>query len=102
MDISDASSFNDKEVIDDIIKVIGVGGGGGNAVNYMYEQHIPHIQFVVCNTDHQALERSKVPTQLLLGYDITHGLGAGNVPDVGRQCAEASAEEIRALSLIHI
>lgn len=97
MDISDASSFNDKEVIDDIIKVIGVGGGGGNAVNYMYEQHIPHIQFVVCNTDHQALERSKVPTQLLLGYDITHGLGAGNVPDVGRQCAEASAEEIRAL-----
>ena len=97
MDISDASSFNDKEAIDDIIKVIGVGGGGGNAVNYMFNQHIPHIQFVVCNTDQQALDRSEVPTQLLLGYDITHGLGAGNVPDVGRQCAEESAEDIRAL-----
>lgn len=97
MDISDASTFNDKEAIDDIIKVIGVGGGGGNAVNYMFNQHIPHIQFVVCNTDQQALDRSEVPTQLLLGYNITHGLGAGNVPDVGRQCAEESAEEIRAL-----
>lgn len=97
MDITDASSFNNREAIDDIIKVIGVGGGGGNAVNYMFNQHIPHIQFVVCNTDQQALERSEVPNQVLLGYDITHGLGAGNVPDVGRQCAEASAEDIRAL-----
>lgn len=97
MDISDASSFNDKEDIDDIIKVIGVGGGGGNAVNYMFEQKIPHIQFVVCNTDQQALNRSAVPTQVLLGYDITHGLGAGNVSEVGRKCAEASAEDIRAL-----
>ena len=97
MDISDASSFNDKEDIDDIIKVIGVGGGGGNAVNYMFEQKIPHIQFVVCNTDQQALNRSAVPTQVLLGYDITPGLGAGNVSEVGRKCAEASAEDIRAL-----
>ena len=97
MDINDASSFKGEAGSDDIIKVIGVGGGGGNAVNYMYKQQIPHIQFVVCNTDKQALERSPVPNQLLLGFDITHGLGAGNVPDVGRQCAEASVEDIRAL-----
>lgn len=95
--INDATSFVNEERGDDIIKVIGVGGGGGNAVNYMYQQQIPHIQFVVCNTDKQALERSPVPNQLLLGYDITHGLGAGNKPEVGRQCAEASVEDIKAL-----
>ena len=97
MDINDTSSFKDEDVTNDIIKVIGVGGGGGNAVNYMYKQQIPHIQFVVCNTDKQALDRSDVPKHVLLGYNITKGLGAGNVPEVGRQCAEASEEEIRAL-----
>ena len=97
MDINDTSSFKDEDVTNDIIKVIGVGGGGGNAVNYMYKQQIPHIQFVVCNTDKQALDRSEVPKHVLLGYNITTGLGAGNVPEVGRQCAEASEEEIRAL-----
>lgn len=97
MDINDTSSFKDEDVTNDIIKVIGVGGGGGNAVNYMYKQQIPHIQFVVCNTDKQALDRSEVPKHVLLGYNITKGLGAGNVPEVGRQCAEASEEEIRAL-----
>lgn len=98
MNISDSSQFRDDEhSTGDIIKVIGVGGGGGNAVNYMFQQQIPHIQFVVCNTDKQALERSPVPNQLLLGFDITHGLGAGNVPDVGRECAEASVDDIRAL-----
>lgn len=98
MNISDSSQFRDDEhSTGDIIKVIGVGGGGGNAVNYMFQQQIPHIQFVVCNTDKQALERSPVPNQLLLGFDITHGLGAGNVPDVGRECAEASVNDIRAL-----
>ena len=96
MDINDTSSFKDEDVTNDIIKVIGVGGGGGNAVNYMYKQQIPHIQFVVCNTDKQALDRSEVPKHVLLGYNITKGLGAGNVPEVGRQCAEASEEEIRA------
>ena len=103
-DISDASTFHSEDNGDDIIKVIGVGGGGGNAVNYMYQQKIPHIQFVVCNTDKQALERSPVPNQLLLGFEITHGLGAGNKPEVGRKCAEASVEDIKALflSLIHI
>lgn len=97
MDINDTSSFKDEDVTNDIIKVIGVGGGGGNAVNYMYKQQIPHIQFVVCNTDKQALDRSEVPKHVLLGYNITKGLGAGNVPEVGRQCAEASEEEIRVL-----
>lgn len=99
-DISDSSSFRNEGQHDesmDIIKVIGVGGGGGNAVNYMFQQKIPHIQFVVCNTDKQALQRSSVPNQVLLGYEITHGLGAGNIPDVGRQCAEASVDELRTL-----
>lgn len=96
-DINDASSFVIDDAGKDIIKVIGVGGGGGNAVNYMFAQKIPHIQFVVCNTDKQALERSPVPNQLLLGFDITHGLGAGNIPEVGRQCAEASVEDLKSL-----
>lgn len=80
-----------------IIKVIGVGGGGGNAVNYMYKQNIPNVNFVVCNTDLQALKMSPVPNRLILGWDVTTGRGAGNEPAVGRQCAEASAEDIRRL-----
>ena len=81
----------------DIIKVIGVGGGGGNAVNYMYRQNIPNVNFVVCNTDEQALRRSPVPHKLILGPNITKGRGAGNRPEVGRECAEASIEEIKSL-----
>ena len=80
-----------------IIKVIGVGGGGGNAVNYMFRQDIPNVNFVVCNTDKQHLDLSPVPTKLLLGWEIRHGRGAGNNPDVGRQCAEESESEIRKL-----
>jgi len=80
-----------------IIKVIGVGGGGGNAVNYMYRQDIPNVNFVVCNTDKQHLDMSPVPTKLLLGWNVTHGRGAGNNPEVGRECAEESADEIRKL-----
>lgn len=96
--ITDTSGFATEENTDSaIIKVIGVGGGGGNAVNYMYAQNIPLIKFVVCNTDRQALEKSPVPNQLLLGPTITHGRGAGNLPEVGKQCAEASLEDIRAL-----
>lgn len=95
-DLSDESGFV-KDANDAIIKVIGVGGGGSNAVNYMYAQKIPHVNFVVCNTDAQHLEKSPVPNKLLIGEAITNGLGAGNVPDVGRQCAEASADKIREL-----
>lgn len=82
---------------DAIIKVIGVGGGGGNAVNYMYRQNIRNVNYVVCNTDAQALKDSPVPTKLVLGYEITKGRGAGNVPERGRECAEASEAEIRKL-----
>lgn len=80
-----------------LIKVIGVGGGGSNAVNYMFNQKIPKVKFVVCNTDKQHLDDSPVPHRVLLGENITHGRGAGNLPEVGRKCAEASAEAIKEL-----
>lgn len=92
-DITDASGFSNDDK-DSIIKVVGVGGGGGNAVNYMYRQNIPYVNFVVCNTDQQALEMSPVPNKLLLGYEITRGRGAGNIPEKGKQCALASEKEI--------
>ena len=95
-DITDSSGFETTSN-DAIIKVIGVGGGGGNAVNYMYSKNIPNINFVVCNTDKQHLNNSPVPNKLLLGYGITKGLGAGNKPEVGEQCAEADADKIREL-----
>ena len=66
-----------------IIKVIGVGGGGGNAVNHMYEKGIKDVDFIVANTDHQALERSEVPVKIQLGPSLTNGLGAGNNPEHG-------------------
>ncbi|MDE6011009.1 MAG: cell division protein FtsZ, partial [Muribaculaceae bacterium] len=94
--IDDTSMFIE-ESNQDIIKVIGVGGGGGNAVNYMFRQNIPHVNFVVCNTDIQALRKSPVPVKLILGPEITKGLGAGNKPEIGAKCAEASAEDIRKL-----
>ena len=97
-DISDASTFA-PEFEDDnsLIKVIGVGGGGGNAVNYMYAQNIPNVTYVLCNTDKQALENSPVGHKVILGYNITKGRGAGNKPEIGRECAEASADDIRNL-----
>lgn len=95
-DLENSTEFTD-DAINAIIKVIGVGGGGDNAVNYMYRQNIPNVNFVVCNTDEQALKMSPVPNQLILGWDVTHGRGAGNNPEKGRQCAEASTDEIRAL-----
>lgn len=96
LNIEDTSIYgNDSNK--DIIKVIGVGGGGGNAVNYMYRQNIPNVNFVVCNTDLQALKNSPVKVKLILGQKITKGLGAGNKPEVGAQCAEESADEIRKL-----
>ena len=96
IDITDSSNYNEQSN-NAIIKVIGVGGGGGNAVNYMYEQHIPNVNFVICNTDKQHLRKSPIPHKLLLGYEITRGLGAGNKPDVGRQCAEADRDKLREL-----
>lgn len=78
-----------------IIKVIGVGGGGGNAVNHMYRQGITDVSFVVCNTDNQALVKSPVPTKIQLGEDTTEGLGAGGNPTVARRAAEESIEKIQ-------
>lgn len=77
-----------------IIKVIGVGGGGGNAVNYMYELGIEGVDFLVCNTDQQALAQSNVPNKIQLGPDLTNGLGAGANPEIGRQAGEESVNEI--------
>src|SRR5882724_8015879 len=78
-----------------IIKVIGVGGGGGNAVNYMFSQSIDGVNFIICNTDAQALSGSTVPNRVQLGPHLTQGLGAGANPDIGRQATEESLEEIK-------
>jgi len=78
-----------------IIKVIGVGGGGSNAVNHMFSQGIKDVEFIVCNTDVQALKSSAVPTKLQIGVDLTDGLGAGANPEKGRNAALESREEIR-------
>lgn len=80
-----------------IIKVIGVGGGGNNAVNHMYEQGIEGVNFVVCNTDAQALQTSPIPNKIQLGPNLTQGLGAGANPEIGMQACEESVEEIRSL-----
>ena len=77
-----------------IIKVIGIGGGGSNAVNHMFEQGIQGVDFIICNTDNQALESSPIPTKIQLG---TKGLGAGSIPDVGRESAQENIEDIRQL-----
>ena len=96
-DIDNSTSFIEEGHDDVIIKIIGVGGGGDNAVNHMYEQEVNKVSFVVCNTDRQALKNSIVPHKLLIGPNTTRGLGAGNNPEVARAAAEESAEEIGAL-----
>jgi cell division protein FtsZ len=78
-----------------VIKVIGVGGGGGNAVNHMYSQGINGVDFVICNTDAQALQNSPIPTKIQLGVTLTEGLGAGANPQVGEKAAEESIDEIK-------
>ena len=78
-----------------IIKVIGVGGGGSNAVNHMFSQNIEGVNFIICNTDAQAIALSQVPNKVQLGPHLTQGLGAGANPDIGRQATEESLEEIK-------
>lgn len=78
-----------------IIKVIGVGGGGSNAVNHMFAQNIEGVNFIICNTDAQAIAQSKVPNKIQLGPHLTQGLGAGANPEIGRQATEESLEEIK-------
>ena len=83
-------AFNEKP----IIKVIGVGGGGGNAVNRMIENDVKGVEFIVINTDAQVLRLAKADTRLQIGKQLTKGLGAGADPDVGFRAAEESEEEI--------
>ena len=78
-----------------VIKVIGVGGGGSNAINHMFQQGIKGVDFVICNTDAQALHNSGVPNKIQLGVNLTEGLGAGANPDVGEEAAVESLEDIR-------
>jgi len=77
------------------IKVIGVGGGGSNAVNHMFQQSIRGVDFVICNTDAQALDNSAIPNKIQLGAELTSGLGAGANPEVGKQAAEESLQELQ-------
>jgi cell division protein FtsZ len=80
-----------------IIKVIGVGGGGSNAVNHMFSQNIEGVNFIICNTDAQAIAQSRVPNKIQLGPHLTQGLGAGANPDIGRQATQESLEEIKGI-----
>lgn len=78
-----------------IIKVLGVGGGGSNAVNFMFEQDIEGVDFIICNTDAKAIEQSNIPNKIQLGPHLTQGLGAGANPEVGAKATEESLEEIK-------
>ena len=80
-----------------VIKVIGVGGGGSNAINHMFQQGIKGVDFVICNTDAQALQNSGVPNKIQLGVNLTEGLGAGANPEIGEQAAVESLEDIRCM-----
>ena len=90
-----AIQFDLPKEYDSIIKVIGIGGGGSNAVNHMYNQGIVGVNFMVCNTDHQSLEQSAVPTQVQLGPGLTDGRGAGSKPEVGKNATLESIDEIK-------
>lgn len=78
-----------------VIKVIGVGGGGSNAINYMFSKGIKGVDYVVCNTDAQALENSSVPNKVQLGVNLTEGMGAGADPSVGEKAAIENLNELR-------
>jgi len=94
MDSFDNITFDLPKNKSNVIKVIGVGGGGSNALNYMYQQGINGVDFMVCNTDAQALENSPVPNKIQLGVSLTEGLGAGADPEVGAQSAIESLDQI--------
>ena len=90
-------NFNLNEKTPTIIKVIGVGGGGGNAVEYMYEKGICDVDFVICNTDYKALRNSPIPCKIQLGKELTAGHGAGNNPAMGEKSAQESLADIEAI-----
>lgn len=91
------AEFNLPKNQSNIIKVIGIGGGGSNAVNHMYAQGIKGVDYVVCNTDAQALENSNVPHKIQIGSTLTEGLGAGSNPEIGKKAAEESLEELKSV-----
>lgn len=90
----DIIEFDRPRISPSIIMVTGVGGGGSNAVNHMFDLGIADVSFMVCNTDRQALYRSPVPIKVRLGESLTQGLGAGNNPERGREAALESLDEI--------
>lgn len=94
-------SFDMPKTQSNAIKVIGVGGGGSNAVDHMYNKQIHGVDFVICNTDAQALESSPIPNKIQLGAHLTSGLGAGANPDVGAQAAAESIQEIQQMLSTH-
>ncbi len=91
----DLIRFNFSKSTASIIKVIGVGGGGCNAVNHMFEEGIRDVDYIVCNTDGQALENSPVPTRIQLGVTLTEGRGAGNRPEMGEEAALENFDDLR-------
>lgn len=93
--MSSFMEFDMPKEISSIIKVIGVGGGGSNAVNHMFNHEIKGVDFIVCNTDRQALDNSHVPIKIQLGPSLTEGRGAGAIPEIGRNAAVENIEEIR-------
>ncbi|MGA0444897.1 MAG: cell division protein FtsZ, partial [Flavobacteriaceae bacterium] len=95
--MNNAINFDLPKNRSNVIKVIGVGGGGSNAIYYMFQQGINGVDFIICNTDAQSLEGSGVPTKIQLGASLTEGLGAGANPDVGEQAAVESKEEIQGI-----
>ena len=90
-------SFDIPKHQSNVIKVIGVGGGGSNAINHMFQQGIKGVDFVICNTDSQALESSSIPNKIQLGVSLTEGLGAGANPEIGEKAALESFEEITSM-----
>ncbi|PIF00354.1 MAG: cell division protein FtsZ [Maribacter sp.] len=93
----DSIAFDLPKNQSNVIKVIGVGGGGSNAINHMFEAGINGVDFVICNTDSQALDNSPVPNKIQLGVSLTEGLGAGANPEVGEQAAMESMEDIKSM-----
>ena len=87
IDIDNNFSFDLPKNKSNVMKVMGVGGGGSNAVNHMFQQGITGVDFIVCNTDSQALDKSPVPNKIQLGINITEGLGAGANPEIGKLAA---------------
>lgn len=92
---NDMIKFDLPKEMPSIIKVIGVGGGGSNAVNHMFKQGIRGVDFIVCNTDHQALDQSPIPKKIALGANLTEGRGAGAIPEVGKKAAIENLEEVK-------